>query len=297
MNYPRLFERCYLRPVAITRPAFRSIHHVMRPRILGLPVTPVEQGKKKLKSSTGRQDYPAPTRDADGDIIDDRLYSIVGPGVATIGIKGILARNVSALEAWCGFVGYEAITAAARQLQDAWDITDVILDIDSPGGECAGVQESYDALRELSKVKRVVTFTDGMACSAGYELACAGTDVYCTATAQLGSIGVICGVLDDTQYLLDQGFKMEWFTAGEHKAVGREGYVLTDSDRDVLQAEVDYLYSMFADSVRATRGNIVPLVQKTAEVYWGQRAVGNGLADAVVPGFDEVVSMLLAPVV
>jgi ClpP class serine protease len=305
MNYAHIFNRVYCTPLAISAEGFRSVDAVLRPRLLGkvmlqpdakIPVAAPEAGttrKKRAKATTVTQ------TDSNGrtttTVTDQRLYGLVGPGVAQVPIYGIMARNVSAFDEAClGLVGYETISAALQQADQAPEVQEIILDVDSCGGECIGTYELADLIAGLSKP--TYGFTEGIAASAACQQIVQCDEVYATCSALMGSIGVKAAILDDSASLAADGLKMEYFTAGANKLHnGADGYSLNDSDRALIQDRVDTYYAMFAASVQAGRGNAVvePLVQKSAKIYVGQQAVDAGLCDAIVSGFDELVQLIV----
>lgn len=299
MNHSLIFQRVYCQPLLLSVKSFLSIHAVVRPRLLGqASMTDLAQYDKEPRypvASKGRKQRPRVTYGADGrTVIDDRLYGMAAPGIAVVAAKGVLARNVSWIEEACmGMSGYEPIAAALLQADGAAEVEQIILDVDSPGGECIGCFELADLIASLTKP--VIGFTEGLACSSAECLISQCDENYVTRSAYRGSIGVIMGILDDTGALADAGFKMEFFTAGEGKATGYSGYQLSDADKATEQARVDYYYSLFADCIQRTRGDVDPLQQKTAQVYVGEQAVDAGLADGIVASFDELVEMMTTP--
>ena len=71
-------------------------------------------------------------------------------------------------------------------------IDQIVLEIDSPGGEATGIAELAGQIREISDTtKPVIAYVDGMAASAAYWLAAAATEIVTSPTAMLGSIGVV----------------------------------------------------------------------------------------------------------
>lgn len=299
MNHALIFERVYMTPLMLSAEGMRSVDAVLRPRLLGkAPVPPEENYKLANESANSRKKRPRATMSPDGkQVADPRLYGMVGPGVAQVPVKGVLARNVSAFEAACfGLTGYETIAAALQQASAAQEVQEIILDVDSPGGECIGCFELADLIAGIDKP--VYGFTEGLAASAAYALISQTTEIYATRSAMLGSIGVICSVLDDSANLAQDGFKMEYFTAGANKlAFGGSGYTLNDADRQITQDRVNYYYSLFTQTVldgrEAAIDNVEPIAQGSAKIYVGEQAVDAGLCDAIVTGFDEVVQLIL----
>jgi signal peptide peptidase SppA len=314
MNYARTFERVYCSPLALSSDGFRSLDAVLRPRLLGQqsfvhahPTLAEQQdiiAAEAQANAGARKKRPRATtvtsRDGNGNltttVTDPRLYGLVGPGVAAVPMKGILARNVGPFEEAClGLASYEAIAAALLQADAAEEVQEIIIDADTPGGECLGAYELADVIANLSKP--VYGFSEGLCCSCGILEISQADEIYITCSAVLGSIGVISGIVDDSQYLAQSGLKIEYFTAGAGKAIGQQGYALSDADRATLQLRVDTYYAMFVEAVLAGRGldasAIAPIAQKSAQLYIGQQSLDAGLADGIVSGFDELVQLIV----
>ncbi len=81
------------------------------------------------------------------------------------------------------------------------DIKAVFLDIDSPGGTVAGTPELAAAVASLNERKPVYAFSSGLMCSAAYWIASQARAIYATPSAQVGSIGVVQAVIDNSAAL------------------------------------------------------------------------------------------------
>ena len=79
-------------------------------------------------------------------------------GRASITIEGVLSpKGPSALARFFGYggTGYNDIIAAANELKDDPTVTEVALLMDTPGGRVDGMDQAWQALSELAKVKKV----------------------------------------------------------------------------------------------------------------------------------------------
>jgi hypothetical protein len=84
--------------------------------------------------------------------------------------------------------------------------------------------------------------------------------------------------------------------SGKYKAVGNRYEPLSKNDKDTIQAELDYLYSIFVETVAGNKGLSVDQVLPMADgkVFIGQQAVDIGLADSLgtyEDAFKEALSM------
>lgn len=319
MNYPRIFERVYTRPVAIAPSRFRGIHSVLLPRLMGekplmeggdiaaLRARLDERGKSAAVAPARRGALPVapggyPAKTPFGKRVkmlapaerDPRLYCFGAPGVAHLPISGVLCKNPDSFEETCGgAMDVTPIQEALNQALDDPEVTCILMDLDTPGGEITNIPETAQAIRAASAQKPVYAFTDAMCCSAGYWLACAAKEFFATPSADIGSIGVYCALLDQSLWMENEGLKLEFFFRGARKGIGVPGRDLNDDDRAYLQAGVDEAYADFTGTVKAFRPQVSPDCFE-AQVYSGTQAAVNKLVDGTVPNYDAVAAALAA---
>lgn len=211
-------------------------------------------------------------------------YQLSSDGVAVVSIEGALSQR--AWSCWgYGGDGYDAITSRCRAaLQDASCMA-LLLRIDSPGGEVAGCFEAVRQIRELAAAagKPVVAYADELTASAAYALACAADRIVLPDSGCVGSIGVITTVLDQSEALAANGYKVHVITSGARKADGHSAIPLSEDAHAAIQAEIDYLArEVFAPEVAGARGMSVNKVMGLeAACFLGPHAVSAGLADQV----------------
>ena len=132
--------------------------------------------------------------------------------------------------------------------------TAVILDIDSPGGVVAGLNECVMALRAMSKANGVplIAYVNELAASAAYAICCACERVVCPPSANLGSIGVISTMVSQARADKKAGLDVVLLTSGKRKA---DGHLHAPIEPDAIAAErrrLDQSAGAFSRS-RATR--------------------------------------------
>ena len=120
---------------------------------------------------------------------EPRLLS-VADGLATITIKGPLVNMDHPMLRFFGMTGYPEIRDALVAAVNDPEVKEILLDIDSGGGQVAGCDDTGNLIRAVHKVKPVTTYSDTMA-SAAYWLGCSAGKVYSNKSALVGSIGVI----------------------------------------------------------------------------------------------------------
>lgn len=213
-----------------------------------------------------------------------------GGGVAVIPIKGIIGKGLSQLETECGGCDVEAVGASIDEALASAAIDAVVLDIDSPGGVVSGVPELARKIQNASKP--IYAFTSGQCCSAAYWIAACCDGIFCTMSADVGSIGVYVALVDDSEWWKKEGYKLELIKAGEYKAMGISGKPLEPAERAMIQADVDAIYAMFTGCVKAGRDGVSTETMQ-GQTFMGANAVTANLVDELVEDINEVLAFVM----
>lgn len=260
---------------------------------------------KRRKAS--RQVFRGPeSRTAAGEVLalDPRAWGVeyyvdddaegTGPGVETIGGVAIvrICGPLSQRGGWWWF-GYDDVEARFAEAC-ASDAPAVLMVIDSPGGECAGLFETVKRMRELaeSSGKRIAAYVDEDAYSAAYAIATVAGEIYLPEAAGVGSIGVIATVCDVTAMNQRLGINVAVIAAGARKTDGHPDVPISDDALEVFGERVEQLAAMFYAVVAESRP-LSPdeIASYEAACIYGQDAVDAGLADAVM-SFADVIAEL-----
>lgn len=228
----------------------------------------------------------------------DAPYPVVD-GIAVIEISGVLIHRGGWIGQSSGQTSYEGIAAQIDAAGNDPAVRGVALEIDSFGGEVAGVFDLADRIRALRATKPVWPFVAEHAFSAGYVLASQADRILLPRTGAVGSIGVVVMHADMSGQLDQDGMRVTLIHSGEHKVDGNPYAPLPDGVRADIQGEIDVLRFLFAETVAA--GRTGRLSQKAAlateaATYRGVDAVTAGLADEVtdlaggLTTFQQVVS-------
>lgn len=217
----------------------------------------------------------------------DKPYLLTEAGVAVIPILGSLVHRGSSLDALSGLQSYARLERQLTALAADADVRGVLLEMDSPGGQAAGVFDLAGRIRALGKP--TLAHVNEMALSAGYALAAAAAEVVVAHSGMVGSIGVIALHVDRSKKNARDGYTYTAITAGAKKADASPHAPLSDSARADMQAHVDELYARFIDSVVQMRGlDPVAVRAQEAGVFTGQAGVDAGLADRVASFNDAL---------
>lgn len=266
---PHLAARVFNTPLLIQRAKLEVILSVLAPKFELQTLPPPQMGPST----------PAPT------LANEQ-------GIYVLPIHGTLVQRAVGLDALSGLTSYISI---ARRLDAALaddSVRGIILEIDSPGGEAAGVFDLADKIRAASAVKPIWAVANDAAFSAAYALASATSRLFVTRTGGIGSIGVIALHVDQSQSDANAGLKFTPIHAGARKNDGTPHEPLTDEARGSIQTEVNRLYELFVLTVADQRGLSAEAVRKTeAALYFGQDAINVGLADRLGTLNDAVQQM------
>ena len=203
-------------------------------------------------------------------------------GIAVIPIHGSLVKRSLGMEAASGLTSYGEISAMMDAALADPQVSGILLDIDSPGGEASGSFELARRVREVAAMKPVWAVANDAAYSAAYAIAASAQRLFVTETGGVGSIGVIALHVDQSVKDAKDGYRFTAVTAGTHKNDYSPHEPLSDGAKTELQGEVDRLYAIFTEHVATMRGLDLEAVRATeAGLYYGSNAVSQGLADGI----------------
>lgn len=226
---------------------------------------------------------------------EQQAYTVEPGGVAVLRMSGVIAPKANLFMQVSGGMSTQMAT---KQLESATAdprVRSAVLAMDTPGGNVIGTPEMAAAVHEMAKIKPIVTHSDGALASAGYWIGCAANAVYISGpVVQVGSIGVVV----DRSYNPASSTREESIVAGRYKRLSKSNEPLSDEARAIVQADVDYVYSLFVDQVAAYRGTTAEQVlERMADgrVFRGQQAIDAGLVDGVLTLDALVESMATDP--
>lgn len=265
---PHMAARLFGAPLMIHRPKLEVILSVLGPRI-GLPECAVP-----------------------GDAIPDRTLPLGASGIAVLPVYGTLVRRTVGLEAESGLASYQSLATMLDAAVADPNVSAILLDIDSAGGESGGVFDLADRVAAATKTKPVWALANEMAFSAAYAIGSAANRLFVTRTGGVGSIGVIAMHADQSVKDAKDGVRYTTVFAGARKNDLNPHEPISDAAHAFLKSEVDRVYGLFVNTVARHRGLSAEAIRATeAGVYYGADAVAAGLADAVAT-FDEVLLAL-----
>jgi ClpP class serine protease len=201
--------------------------------------------------------------------------------VGIMAIEGPLAQKGQAH--LCGFVdGYDWIESRFSGLMSDPDVGAVVMLIDSPGGDVAGLEEAVRRMRAMQKRsgKPVYAYVNELAASAAYWLATIADEITVPVAGRVGSIGCIGAWIDETAALEAEGIDVHVFRDPPGKAAGSAVRPVAELADERTASEVRSAASRFTAAVVKHRGMTERKVRGLdGDVLTGQAAVDAGLAD------------------
>lgn len=299
MAFPHVAERLFGRAHPIEPAAFRAIvESPLGRRVLtGLPI---DGGKRKDKAGrvkTARDVrreqmsalYDGQWVKGDGNGVE---YFLNGDGVAIVPVVGILSARFDWLAALCGWTTYEGLSCTFDEIGADGRVRGVLMDVESPGGEAAGMLDVADKIIAARSTKPIWAVANAYAFSAAYAVAGSAGRLIVPRLCQVGSIGAVCVHIDQSEADEQMGLKYTAIYSGARKIDGWPHAPLSDDARASMQGRIDYCRDQFAALVgRQGRMTAAAAMKTEAEVYHDQPAVDAKLADAV-GSFDEALREL-----
>jgi len=286
MLHARIAARAFNTPLLVEPSKAMAFLSGLGPRILGQQVETTYQGLalQSAHPPTARASILA------GVMLDDYRqhgeapYAVVD-GIAVIEISGVLIHRGGWIGQSSGQTSYEGIAAQIEAAASDPSVLGLALEIDSFGGEVAGVFDLADRIRAVRASKPVWAFVAEHAFSASYALASQADRILLPRTGAVGSIGVVVMHADLSGQLDQDGVRVTLIHAGSHKVDANPYTPLPADIQDDIQREIEVLRFLFAETVAAGRGARLSqeaALATEAASFRGTEAVTAGLADEVI---------------
>ncbi len=203
-----------------------------------------------------------------------------GSKVAVIPVQGTVQKRGG----YCS-LGTKDLVASINAANRDPEISAIVLDVDSPGGQVDGTEEFAQAV--ALSTKPVVAYIDGLGASAAYWIASQASYIYINSasTGYAGSLGVLCMSINQSAFLEKQGVKVEILrsTRAVDKARLNPVEEMSDDVRTSVQADLDQIGETFIAAVQQGRAGKLSTKEDvfTGKVYRGADAKKHGLVDAI----------------
>ena len=203
--------------------------------------------------------------------------------VSHLRLSGVIG-NVGKFKQGIEYSGQEEIIKKASSIKKALAVA---ITINSPGGSPVQSHLIYKLIRDQSKKnkKKVIVFTEDVAASGGYLIACSGDEIYANPSSIVGSIGVIYSSFG-FKYLINKiGVQRRVYTAGKNKSTLDPFLDEKEEDINRLKNIQLELHKEFIDVVEESRKNKLnknlDIELFSGEFWSGKKAKELGLVDGL----------------
>lgn len=228
----------------------------------------------------------APKADSEFSMYSTLHYAESNLGV--IHISGPLTNKPTGWEAFCGGTSYESIKEDFEALLEE-GVKTVAFMVESGGGEAYGMMDTGNYLRKKADENgvKIISYVDGLSASAAYGLTAISDEIISNKNSEIGSIGVLIRLMNDSKALEMKGYERSFISAGTEKIPFAEDGSFRKEFLDDLQYKVDALYKDFTEYVAEHRNLSVEAVRNTqANTFLAEDAIALGLADKVMTQED-----------
>jgi signal peptide peptidase SppA len=161
-----------------------------------------------------------------------------------------------------------------------------LLYIDSPGGAVDGTPEFGSIISSLEKP--VVAYVDGMAASAAYWIASQADFIVANANniTEVGSIGTLCMLVNQSEWLKKEGIKLEIMRADKSKDKARLNAYEEWPEEELadLQEDLNEINQLFISNVTNGRAGKLRTGSEdifTGKMYKKEKALEMGMVDKI----------------
>lgn len=295
LAYPRVAARIFDVPLLVERSKLNVILGALGDRMqfdtpapadgVGAHHATPESHEQALISEAAMKNVPLKRAEAG--------YWLAGD-VAVIPIIGTLVQRSDWMSESSGMVGYGRIASRFAAALDDPNVREIMLEIDSPGGEVAGAFDLADGIYAARGTKPILAVASELAASAAYLIASAADEIVVPRTGYVGSVGVVAAHYDYSKQLEKRGVAVTLLYAGEKKVDGNPFAPLDERVRDEWMTEIKSVYGLFVNTVARNLGISPGRVASTeAGTFMGTKAVDAGFAHRVNTLANELGNAML----
>lgn len=211
--------------------------------------------------------------------------AVSGGYTAIIPVFGTIVQRAGMMTEWCGGTSTQQISGALNDAINDPNVTEVIFDIDSPGGAVYGVQELADEIYAAREKIKITAIANSLAASAAYWIGSQANEFYVTPGGEVGSIGVWMAHEDWSAAMVEAGIVVTTISAGEFKTEGNPYEPLSDEAKAFMQSRVDDYYRAFTDAVARGRGVALSRVSSgmgQGRVLGADAALKENMVDSIM---------------
>lgn len=211
-----------------------------------------------------------------------RTVDIRSNGIAIVPVTGPIFRYANLITRFSGATATGVLATDIQAALDDRSVRGIILDVNSPGGEAAGVNELADVIFAARQKKPIWAYVGGMGASGAYWIASAAERVLIDRMALLGSIGVVMSYRDTR--VRDEKAGVKDVEIVSSASPDKRLDPTTEIGRAKVQRTVDDMASVFINAVARNRGVTIDQVMSDfgrGGLLVGEHALKPGMADGI----------------
>lgn len=223
---------------------------------------------------------------------------MLGSSIAVIPLRGMLMQRAGDLAQLFGISSTTTFADDVKRAASDDSIQQILIEIDSPGGEVYGVFDAAQAVAKAKQLKPVVAIANSIAASAAYWIGSQAGQLYVTPGGEVGGVGVYKAHQDLSDAYHKAGVQVSLISAGKYKTEGHPFGPLSPEALAFEQSRLNDYYGMFTRDVARGRGTSVERVRADmgqGRVFGPDAALGANMVDGVLT-FDQVVARMASQV-
>lgn len=210
-------------------------------------------------------------------------------GMAVVSVTGPTRAS------YWGAGTYSRLRATIEGLLAQDSVSQIVLEINSPGGDVNGLFECCEYIAKAKDEKPIHAHVTGMCCSAAFAIASACTDISATQTSEIGSVGVYAQAYDDSEFLKKEGILARIFRS--RNAEKKNASPFSEEGAADIQAKIDFyedcFYTVLSEGRNMDRERCIEFFGHGA-VFLAEDALERSMIDSIV-SYDELIDRLSSP--
>ena len=186
------------------------------------------------------------------DLMPGAFMTGVYDGVAVIPVSGIIRPRSSYNLYSLYSTNLVSLTHDLELALENPGVHAIVLNIDSPGGLAAGVDEFAQKIYDARGTKPIVSYVSDLIASAAYWIGSATDEIVMARTAEAGSIGTLVSFYDWTEF--DKNLGIELVTIVNDESPKKGTSPASEEGRQQIRTRLNETADIFLSTVARNRG-------------------------------------------
>lgn len=215
--------------------------------------------------------------------------------VGVLPLYGVISPKLTQMTAISGGTSLDQWIPQFRDLRDDPDVSGIAIIGNTPGGSVAGLIEAADEIYKARAVKPVTLIVEYMVASAGLWIGSACSEIVCSPSGEIGSLGCYMVHEDWSKANEMMGVKPTYISYGKYKTEGHFDGPIEGEALEYTQAQVDKIGQRFEKTVAKYRGVTVAKVRADfgqGRMLDAETALAVGLVDRIGTREDTIARMI-----